>query len=362
MIKKMTQLEVGLYKDAKRDNMTFSQKLEELVRKEEISPDLVSPDARNSRGERVDAFKQLLAAAGIRTKGEFAQTGDAFLADQNNRVLFPEFINRTYRDAETDQINALQITDLVADRIGIDSNAYKTGVIAGGQEKDLEFGRVAQGGELPVYTVTVADNAVSLFKFGGILKVSYEAARRMPLTQMARYIAKIARAQSRRKVKQATAVALNGDGNSNAAPASAAIAGTVWTLADLIQLEIDGMQNGAGFNILTGDGVEIAQILALDIFTGPAATAQGAAFRDTGEWPTILGMRPRVSLSGSALEGSKKIMAIETAAGLEEVYENGAELTETDKLIDTQFERVAISEVLGYAKPDVQAFRTKLHG
>jgi len=350
-----------MYQDAKKQGITFSQLLNELARKSEISEDLVNPDARNSQGDRVDAFKQLLAASGIRTKGEFAQTGDAFRADPANRVLFPEFVNRTYRDAETTQINALQISDLVATRIGIDGSAYRTGLITTNQEKDLEFGRVAQGGELPVYTVALADNSVNLYKYGGILKVSYEAGRRMPLPQMTRYIAKIARAQGRRKVKQATAIAVNGDGNSNAAPASTPTAGTVWTVADLIQLQIDGMQNGAQFNILTGDGVEIAQILALDIFTGTGATARGADFRDTGEWPTILGIRPRVSLSGSVLESSKKIMGIETPAGLEEVYENGSELTESDRLIDTQFERVAISENLGYAKPDIQAFRTKAH-
>lgn len=360
-IKKLNQLEAGLYKDAARDGLSFSQKLEELSRKGDIAEELVNPQARNSHGERVDAFKQLLAAAGIRTKGEFAQTGDAFLADPTNRVLFPEFVNRTYRDAETDQMNALQISDLVATRIGIDGAAYRTGVITANQEKDLEFGRVAQGGELPVYTVALSDNAINLYKYGGILKVSYEAARRMPLPQMTRYITKIARAQGRRKVKQALAAGINGDGNSNAAPASAATAGTVWTLADLISLQMDGMNVGAQFNILAGDTAEISQILALDVFTSPAATSRGANFRDTGEWPTILGMRPRVALFGSVLEGSKKIVGIETAAGLEEVYENGSELTESDRLIDTQFERVAISENLGYAKPDIQAFRTKAH-
>jgi hypothetical protein len=360
-IKKLSQLEAGLYKDAARDGLSFSQKLSDMARKGEIAEELVRPDVRNSRGERVDAFKQLLAAAGLRTKGEFAQTGDAFLADPTNRVLFPEFVNRTYRDAETDQVNALQISDLTATRIGIDGSAYRTGVISAAQEKDLEFGRVAQGGELPVYTVALADNAINLYKYGGILKVSYEAARRMPLPQMTRYITKIARAQGRRKVKQALTVGVNGDGNANPAPASAAVPGTSWTLADLISLQMDGMNYGAQFNILAGDPAEIAQILALDVFTSPAATARGADYRDTGMWPTILGMRPRVALFGSVLEGTRKIVGIETAAGLEEVYENGSELTESDRLIETQFERVAISENLGYAKPDIQAFRTKQH-
>ncbi|GGR11422.1 phage major capsid protein [Deinococcus ruber] len=360
-IKKLSQLEKGMYDDAAKKGLSLTQFLDELTRKGEIDGDLVKPEARNGRGERVDSFKQLLAAAGIRTKGEFAQTGDAFLSDPNNRVLFPEFVNRTYRDAETDALNALQISDVVAYRVGIDGSAYRTGVIAAGQEKDLEFGRVAQGAELPVYSIVLSEQAVNLYKYGGVLKMSYEAVRRATLPMVTRYVQKIARAQGRRRVKQALGVGMNGDGNLNPAPASAASSSTAFALVDLIRLQMDGINNGAQFNIITGDTAELSAVLALDVFVSPTATSRGADFRDTGEWPTILGMHPRLALVGSPLEGSKKLLGIETGQGLEEIYETGSQLTESDKLIDTQFERIAISENLGYSKPDVQAFRTIAH-
>ena len=69
--------------------MTLSQHLDDMARKGEFDEGLVRQDVRNSQGESVDAFKQLLAAAGIRTKGEFAQTGDAFVSDPNNRDPVP---------------------------------------------------------------------------------------------------------------------------------------------------------------------------------------------------------------------------------------------------------------------------------
>ncbi len=360
-IKKLSQLEKGLYQDAKTQKVTLSQLLDKMSRDGEIDGDLVRPEAKNSRGERLDAFQQLLVHAGIRTKGEFAQTGDAFLSDPNNRVLFPEFINRTYRDNETDIINAVQISDLVANRTGIDGSSYRTGVITAGQEADLEWGRVAQGAELPEYTIVLAEQAINLFKFGGILKMSYEVLRRTSLPMVARYVGKIARAQGRRRVKQAINVILNGDGNSNPAPAANAATGTSFTLADILDLQMSGIKNGAGFNLLVGDMVEIGQILTLDVFIAPGSTARGGDFRDTGNWPSVLGMTPRVALVGSALEGSKKILGVETAGGLEEVYENGSQITESDKLIETQFERIAMSENLGYTKPDIQGFRTKAH-
>lgn len=360
-IKKISQLEAGLYQDAARQGLTLSQMLNDMARKGDIDEALVRPNVTNSQGEPVDAFKQILAAAGIRTKGEFAQTGDAFLSDPNNRVLFPEYVVREYRDAERDAVNVLQISDLVSVRVGIDGTAYRTGIITSGQEKDLEFGRVAELGEMPVYTIRLSEKAVNAYKYGGVLRLSYEAIRRTKLPILSRYIGKISRAQGRRKVKQALNVALNGDGNQNPAPASAPAAGTKFTLEDIIALQMDGLRNGVQFSILTADSADLAAILGLEVFTGATSTAAGADFRDTGRWPNILGMAPRMAMADSALEGSKKMLAIDTANGLEEFYENGSEIVESERLITSQFENVAISENVGYAKPDDQAFRTKAH-
>lgn len=360
-LKTLKNLELGLYQDAARNGMTLSQYLNEMARKGDISEDLYRPEARNSAGQPVDAFKQLLAAAGIRTKGEFAQTGDAFVSDPNNRVLFPEFIVREYRDAERDAVNVLQASDLVSTRVGIQGNAYRTGIIAAGQEKDLEFGRVAEMAEMPTYTITVADKAVNAMKYGGVLRMPYEAVRRARLPMISRYVGKVARAQNRRKVKTALNTALNGDGNNNPAPASAAAAGATFTLQDIISLQMDGLVQGVQFGIITADAADLAAILNLDIFTGVAATAAGADFRDTGRWPNILGMQPKMAMADSALQGSKKLLAIDQSNGLEEFYEEGSEIVESEKLITSQFENIAISEVIGWAKPDAQAFRTKQH-
>lgn len=358
-ISKLAHLDDGLYQEAKSKNMTLSQLLNELARKEDISADLYNPDAKNSDGRRLDAFQQLVAHAGIRTKGDFAQTGGAFLDDPNNRVLFPEFVAREYRDAERDALNVLQASDLVSTRVGIDGSAYRTGVITEGQEKSLEFGRVAQMGEMAVYEITLADKAVNAYKYGGVLRISYEGARRAKLPILSRYIAKVARAQGRRKAKQALNTALNGDGNGNPAPASVIAATGTFTLADIIALQMDGLRDGVQFTGLAGDAATMAQVLALDIFTAANATTSGADFRDNGNWPRVLGMTPKLAMADSALEGSKKLLAYDQRNGLEEFYENGSELVESEKIITSQFENIVISEVVGWAKPDADAFRTK---
>lgn len=354
-VKKIAQLDPGIYDDAKRNGMNLTAYLGEMARKGDIDESLINLEAKNSQGQSVDPFKQLLAKAGIRTKGEFAQTGDAFISTPENRILFPEYVSREYRDAETDTLNVLRHTDLVSVRVAIDGTAYRTGVIEAGQERDLEFGRVAEMGEIPVYSIKLADKAVNAHKFGGTLRMSYEAIRRTRLPIISRYIAKIARAEARRKARLALETAINGDGNLNPAPVTY---GTrPWDLADLVKLQMDGLQNGVQFNIITGDSVELSSLFLLDIFTGAGATSAGADFRDNGVWPNILGMRPKMAMSGSVLENSRMLLGVDTANGLEEFFERGSELVESERLITSQFENIVISEVMGFAKPDAQAFR-----
>ena len=359
-LSKLKQLELGLYQDASDANLTLSQYLDEMSRKGEITEDLVNPEAANVKGEKVSAFKQLLAKAGIRTKGPMASTGDAFFSDPSNRVLFPEFVSTTYKDQERDLVGPyfLTINDIVTDRQGIGSSAHRTGIIESGQREGLEFGEVAEGGELPRYKVRLADQAINLTKYGGILEMTYESIRRASLPMIARYLGKIAQAQVYRKVKDALNVALNGDGNSNPAPDTASI-GANWAFDDLIDLMVEGANNGVIFDFIVGETVDVTQVVKLAQFTDVAATAANADFRDTGRLPAPLGMDLKIAIPGSVLDGSKKLMGVDRGNALTEVFENGSQITETDKLITTQFEQIAISENLAYAKPDINAFRTK---
>ncbi len=358
-IAKLKDLDEGVYLEARKEGLSLSQWLGELGRKGELSEDLYRPDVRNSKGELVDPFKQLIAAAGIRTKGELAQTGDAFFSDPTNRVLFPEYVSRQYRDTER-ALPPLFVTlaDLVTNREGINSNAYRSGIITGTPETELEFGRVAEGAELPRYVVKLSDKAINVYKYGGILQMTYESVRRASLPMLNRYIAKIARAQVRRKIKHALSVALNGDGNANPAVNSAA-SGSAWTYADLVALHFAAATGGTMLTTIIGDSTEIGSILNMAQFVDAGATGTGAAFRDNGELPSPLGITLKLALPGSVLEGSRKLLGVDSQDALVEVYENGSEITESDKLIHTQFDMISLSENLAYAKPETLAFVTK---
>lgn len=358
-LSKLSQLEAGVYQDALRERMTLSGWLNDKARKGELSEDLYRKDVHELKGK--DAFSQLLSVAGIRTKGELAQTGDAFFSDPSNRVLFPEFVSREYRDAERDLLPVfVQLSDLVTNREGITGSAYRSGIISSNQEADMEFGRVSEGAELPVYTVKLSDKAINVFKYGGVLKWPYEAVRRASLPMLTRYVGKIARAQRKRKIKAALAVALEGDGNSNPALDSASGA-AFWTFADLIDLHFKAAGVGSQVSTIIGDSTEIAEILGMFMLTTDGRPSdRPVAFTDAGgALPSPLGMMLKLTIPGSVLEGSQKLLGVDTQDGLVEVYENGSEITESGKLITEQFDIITMSENLGYAKPEVNAFHTK---
>ena len=360
-LSKRSQLELGLYQEAKQKNLSLSTYLNEMARKGEIAEELVKPGLTNSQGEKLDAFQQLMLAGGIRTKGALAQTGDAFFTDDNNRILFPEFVSREYRDQERAlKPIFIKLEDLVTSREGINGNAYKAGMLSKAQDRELEFGRVAEGAELPIYTVTQAQRAIDLFKYGGALKLSYEAVRRVAIPMLSRYIGKIARAQVRRKIKRALAVSMNGDGNANPAP-NTLTRGTTVTLVDLIDLIFEAARDSQETSVLVSDATVISQILMTYTLTSDGRPAdRSVAFTENGgTLPSPLGMDLKLTLPDSILEDSSKLMSVDSLDGLIEVYENGSEITESERLITSQFEVITFSENLGYAKPEAGAFRTK---
>ena len=360
-LSKLDQLEVGLYKDAKNQGMSLSVMLEQWAKKGEISEDLVKPEAKNSQGKTLTAFQQILASAGIRTKGQFAQTGEAFFTDQSKKVLFPEFLANEYRDAERDLPPVfLQLTDLVTNREGIRGNSHKVGMMAAPADGELEFGRVAEGAALPRYTVKQAERAVDIYKYGGMLDMTYEAIRQAALPMLSRYIGKIARAQVKRKIKMALAVALNGDGNFNPAPNSPTRAAAL-SFADLIDLHFEAAGMSVETSLIIGDSTMISALIALYTLTtdGRPADRNVPFTASGGALPAPLGMMLKLTLPGSQLEGSDKLMAIDSRDGLVEIFEENSEITESTRLIETQFERVTFSENLGYGKPETFAFRTK---
>ena len=362
VISKLSQLELGLYQDAKAQGLTLSDHLDELGQDGKISEDLYKPELKNSLGQPLDPFKQFMLKGGIRTKGRLAQTVEtAFFSNSTNTILFPEHVAREYRD-QTRELPAIfaQYADLVTTRIGIDGTVYKSGILKSDKDPELEFGRVSEGGDLPKYTIMHGDRVVDLFKYGGMLEFTYEVIRRMQLPLLSRYIGKLSKAQERRKIKRAMVVAMNGDGNANPA-LNTETRTTTLQFRDAIDMIFEAAKTGADVTKIIGDAEMIGDFIALYALTADGRpTDRNLPFNASGgALPSPLGMELKLAFPGSALDDSTKLLGADSSEGLLEIYENGSEITESDRLITKQFERITFSENIGYAKLDPVSFRTK---
>ena len=355
------KLEAAMYEEAHRANLTFSEWLEYKATTESHGDSNFSgwfnPDLRDERGKKLDAYEQALLAYGIRVSGPTAQTGDAFFHTPDSRVLFPEYIERTWRYAQSEATNELRVADLVAATVTINSGAY-TGEYLD-EDQIVPLLPVEQGEPIPQVVVKHHTQSIRLQKYGVVLAMTYEAIRRSQLPLLTAFIQKVALDTRRAQARQAVLTLVNGDGNSNPAPNTAVASPGLWTLGDIIDLMLDFTDSYEPNLLVADEDTVLRQLLKMDLYTGSDTTAEGGNFRDTGSFPSPLGMTLKYIRDVPEMAEPEKLLAVDTRFALVEVREENAQLTETDRLIQTQFERVALSEVLGFSKLMTAASRTK---
>jgi len=346
---------LNLYREAYGNGQTFSQFLEER----DPSNQYVGNDAALGQ---MDAFERQMFAAGIRTKSDEAKGLYAdkvekfFLGTTSSDVLFPEFINRTARQA----LLAPDILDeLVAVRTPIEGNAYKTFYVdlttSAKQKK-----RVAEGTEIPTTTITGHTHAITLNKKGRAIDASYEFIRRMRVDMLALLIEGILQQTGVDLAEDAVSVLISGDGNDN----------TAATNYNLTDTDIGGV---------VADGIQWDNWLKFRLKFYPYQA--GTSIVDATQLINLLGIQPPnvdplnliSMLNGGGQVGggvniaqnvfntpmryvylpsttiANKILTIDKRYALEQVTEIGADITETDRMIKSQFQTIVLSQVTGFA-------------
>lgn len=291
-----------------------------------------------SRQEGLDAYEFALMERDINLK---KHTVERFYTTQEDIYLFPEFINRNIRIglAGLTPID-LTLEDVIATTTTIDSGIYDT-FNAQFDEKKIDFTRIAEGAMFPTVTISTAKNAIRLAKLGIKLNATYETLRRMKLPLMAAHLQLIGQRIAKRNVAFAMYCIQNGDGNNNAAPATAP---TALTYNALLGFHLD-MDRFAG-TVITARKEEMLKVLSLPEFQSPFIFKTAA----TGEYATPFGLPfKRFNWTESAL-GTGTVTEIARSAALEYVKETGAELIETQKVIDKQFQDTVISNVIGFSR------------
>lgn len=323
---KKVNLEKGMYQDAAEKGLTIAQILEQL------DPSGNHPDSN------LDAFERQLAARGLVIQGPKSISLDQFY-DPDNRILFPEFINREIQAGMIMSRIQLQVADLIATTTEIDSGVYDAALLDVGQ--DFHMKPIGEGAKFPKITITTTKKPVTLRKHGLKLRETYEHRRRIKANLFAVILRLIGQYLMLDMVDDAVDVEINGNsGNSNAASTPAV--GTAISYDKLIDFFFAFDPYEA--NLLAAPIAGLKAILKLSEFKDPLV---GWDFQKTGNLVTPMGMVMRKHNTTALTD---KLLGIDKRFSLEQVTERGSYLTETDKLIDGQWNEIAISLVTGFSK------------
>jgi hypothetical protein len=315
------------FEEGKKNGLTFSEIMEREGKKA----------AKFAEDSKLNVLQQQLAARNLQLSGAHAALVDDFFKTEDNRLLFVETLNQFVKLGMLEELASfVGLTELVATSTGIDGTLYEDA------EVDVENStgtakRVAESAEFPTVSIKFKEKALKLHKIGYKIAVSYEAMRRMKLNVFGVTMKVLGRNITKAKVGIAVDVLINGDGNSN--PISSINAATPGTLAyaDIVNLEEDFANFEPNLMIAT--------------------KALRVAYRNLSEYKDKNGPAMPEPPKKCSDVPAGKIIALDTKASLEEVYEKGGSMVEYDKIITKQINEAVVSEVSGYSKLFTEASR-----
>lgn len=311
-----------IYTEAGRKGLTMSEHLEK---------------ERPSEMEGLDAFEFALAERDINLRRD---TVEKFYRTSDDRVLFPEFINRNIRIGMVGLGKKdVTLADLVATDITIDGGVYET-IKAEFDNKKLDFKRIAEGADFPTVTMGIGKQSIRLGKIGIALQATYEVLRRMKLPLLSIHMQLIGKRLAKKMVAYAVYTLVNGDGNTNPAEKTS----KALEYANL--LEYDLAMDDWEATLWFCKKAMIQKLCLIEEFkdTRLFDTAR------TGAWVTPFGNPVKKFNWTDSTLGDGQILQVDKSAALELIKESGAELIETDKVIDRQFEKTVASQVMGFSK------------
>ena len=331
------KLEIGpdQYQECKKTGKTLTQLLEEL-----------DPSA-NYEGVSLDAFERQLAVRGLNISGRQAVTLEEFY-DPDNRPLFPEFIDREVKAGLVMGRHELADTDLIATETEIDSGTYENALVD--MTGDFRSKIIPEGTKFPVITISIDEKTVSLQKHGALIKETYEHRRRIRANKMAVFLRLVGWYMKKDMAEAAVLIAINGNsGNSNSASSDTM---TGLNYNNLVDFWAEFSPYESDTLIVPKAG--LTAMLKINEFKDAMIAAN---WLTKGELITPLGhtLKRHDPTTSSVL--ANKVLGVDTRFCLEGLTEAGSYLVETDKIIDGQWNEIAISIVRGYAKIIAEAAR-----
>lgn len=272
---------------------------------------------------------------------------NTFQTFPGTRILFPQVVDDiarfTYRQTSFERVESL-----VGNTRTINGNELLYLVV---NDDGTEYRRaraIAEGGKIPVYSIQATEQSVKIWKFGMGYETTYEFERRASVDLLTPYVARANREIEMSKVWVATQVLINGDGAWGAASEvdqssfDGALTGTatdgVLSYKHLLAWLVSRAKAGTPVDTVAGNFDAYLQWIMM--FALPQAN-QGQPVTDTlaragfkvGGLPILEGT---INFALTSAAPANKLIGFSKADTLEELVENGSQITENERMIRNQ--------------------------
>lgn len=303
------KLEKGMYHLA---NQSFSQALERM-----------DPSAQYAGTELagLDAYERQLKRFGIRVSGPECDRVEKFFTTTESAVLFPEFVRRAVRRGMEESV----LPELAAAVTRVNGTSAKGFAI---DETDGAYSAVTEEGETLKKTAVTEDSTpVALEKFGRLVTASYETVRQQRIDVFAVMLRAVGRKLAGAAAGKALAVL-------KASVTPFGLAGNALAYADLAALY--GKFSDYDMTTVIASPKNVAAILAMTEMRDRTLDASGAVRLPFG-----------AKLLRDSSLGDKTVIGISKEFALEAIMGTDV-LLETDRLIDCQLDRIAVTVRIGF--------------
>lgn len=325
------------------------------LREREFCRRFCAGDPYSQYSDRVRAFardtwalEKALTDLGIRLKGPEADAMSKFFSSSLSTVLFPAYV-------ESQVVAGLLLNSLVPLAVSqeVTVNSHTADHLALTETAaDRRTSISGEGARAGVVEIRTAERTIRLDKYVAQLNASYEALRLQRLNVVSVFLQRVGAQIGIDETDDLIEVAIAGDGNAGSAvvDTDAEIGGTL-DYDELIRLSL-AFPRGYEFRLAIVNDENLRTILNMDEFKNPLA---GFNYQATGRAPNPIGADwQRWTSTGSAAFSTDRILALDTRLALVQYTEQGV-ITETDRLIDRQFERTVVSKWTGFGKLDYNA-------
>lgn len=301
----------------------------------------------NDKLAKLNPMQMAMFEAGIKRTDTIGKFMDAYTSGglDSNDWLFPAWMETTVREAMYAQ-NILPY--IVTNTVTIDGNIVKSpflDLMDEANKKAIKRARIAEGADIPVGKIAVGEKAISLWKHGRGIEMTYEALRRMRIDLFAIHMNAIATDLAQQNVEAAASVIESGDGNGNKATSLGQTSQSgVITSDELIDFLIDYLFDtnmNADTLVMSKDMYKQLGHMSFD-----SQLVYGATPRFTFNTPQL--NLPEITILTADVP-DHKILVSNRANTLIRYEENGSNIQENQRFIRNQTELMTFTENSGYA-------------